>query len=320
VVPHASGREPISSSLLQLYLLKFDCVTARSFGVSDLFNMANIRALMKRAHANLAGALVFWLSHPFLFSAKLDAMDPTIIVLPDQQTIAEYLAEIFISTASADIAQNGFFSVVLSGGGTPQPLYELLATLDYANRVDWAQVHLFWGDDRLVPPTEDGSNFKQVKEALIEHVPIPEENVWRIKTEHAMQAAVDDYVVQLKAFATRYQNGRDWPSFDFVLLGMGSDGHTASLFPGSEMDVAEAGVWGVSADYEDRPAQRITLTETILNQAQRIFVLVTGEKKAAMIANVINGEQDLTTYPIERIQPDSGHLTFVLDTTAARLL
>ncbi len=247
-------------------------------------------------------------------------MNPTIIIQPDQQSFAKYMAEIIVTAASADIEQNGVFSLVLSGGGTPQPLYELLATSDYAKRIDWERVHLFWGDDRLVPPTEDGSNYKQVKEALIDHLPIPAENVWRMKTELEMSAAVDDYLASLATFATEHQACKQWPSFDLVLLGMGSDGHTASLFPGSALDSQRDGVWGVSAEYEDRPAQRITLTESIFNDAKRIFVLVTGEKKAAMIATVINETQQPQKLPIQRIRPKSEHLTFVLDEAVAKLL
>ncbi len=247
-------------------------------------------------------------------------MNPTIIIQPDSQSLPKYMAEIFISTATAAIEQNNVFSVVLSGGGTPQPLYELLATSEYASRIDWRCVHLFWGDERLVLPTEDGSNYKQVKETLIDCRPIPEQNVWRMKTELGGQEAIDDYIQQLKTFATAYQHISEWPVFDFVLLGMGSDGHTASLFPNSEIAEADEGVRGVSADYEDRPAQRITLTETVLNKAKQIFVLVTGEKKSKMIDQVINGEQDLSAYPIERIQPENGQLTFVLDEAAASFL
>lgn len=247
-------------------------------------------------------------------------MNPTIIIQPDHQSIAEYMAKVIVTTAAVDIEQNGLFSLLLSGGGTPQPLYEQLVHLDYAKQIAWERVHLFWGDDRLVQPTEDGSNYKQVKEALLDSVAIPTENVWRMKTGLEGEAAAADYRQQLKKFAATYQAGGSWPSFDLVLLGMGTDGHTASLFPHSPLAQEDEGVREVSADYEDRPAHRITLTEAILNDAKRIFVLVTGEKKAEMVANVIGGQGNLSAYPILRIRPKSGHLTFVLDQAAAQKL
>lgn len=247
-------------------------------------------------------------------------MTPTIVTLPNKEAIADYMAEMFVAAATADIAENGVCTLVLSGGGTPQPLYERLASHDYANRVEWEHVHLFWGDDRLVLPSADGSNYKQVKEALFDHVPVPTDNVWRMLTELDGARAAADYRWVLDNFAVQHQNRTGWPVFDFVLLGMGSDGHTASLFPESKRAEADEGVRVVSADYEDRPANRITLTESVINDARRIFVLVTGEKKAEMIATIIDGEQQPEKYPIQRIRPNSEHLTFVLDEAAAKFL
>lgn len=247
-------------------------------------------------------------------------MKPTIIIQPDKHALATYMAQTFIENAAAAIEARGTFSVVLSGGGTPTPLYKLLATPDYAKRVEWRRVHFFWGDERMVPPTDDESNYRQAREALLEPVGVPERNIWRVPTEGDPETAAHEYQRQLEEFMMAYQSADfQYPIFDFVLLGMGSDGHTASLFPYSPLCVGKP-TRAVSADYDGRPANRVTLTETIFNNARHVYVLVTGKKKAEMVALAVGAERDHEAYPIQRIEPKSGHLTFVLDAAAASKL
>ena len=246
-------------------------------------------------------------------------MNQVVSIYPDNEAMSNSLAERFVDSAKTAIGRNGSFSVALSGGGTPQLFFELLGST-YADKVDWSKVHLFWGDDRCVPPDQDGSNYKQARLALIDHVPIPTNNVWRIKTELDCSHASTDYARQLQQFAQQFQPDADapWPRLDFVLLGMGSDGHTASLFPQSEPCLDQATRVAV-ADYDGRPAQRVTLTEAVLNAAHNIYFLINGESKAAMVRTVLMESDDALQYPALRIRPKSGTVTFLLDYAAATL-
>ena len=231
------------------------------------------------------------------------------------------MAERFVASAETTITQNGIFSVALSGGGTPQHLYELLATDEYANAIDWQRVHLFWGDDRCVAPDQDGSNYKQARLALIDHVPIPTTNIWRIRTELDCQEAATDYAQKLQQFVDQFQPRCDsaWPQLDFVLLGIGSDGHTASLFPQSKPS-ADRPTRVAVADYDGRPAQRVTLTEPVLNAARNVYFLINGESKAEIVRTVLIESDDALQYPALRIRPKNGTLNFILDYAAASLL
>lgn len=249
-------------------------------------------------------------------------MHKNIHILSDKAAIATYMAEVFVDSAEKSIASHGHFVVALSGGGTPQPLYELLATPSYAQRVDWENVHFFWGDERCVPISADGNNYKQTATALLSKLTIPEQNIWRVKTELPCASAAQAYQQQLAAFAQQYQpdTGLNWPIFDMVLLGMGGDGHTASLFPNSPLSTGEP-TRVVVADYAGRPANRVTLTESVFNSALTLFVLVAGADKAHMLNCVLEvATEDQLAYPVLRIRPKNGSLSFILDTAAANNL
>lgn len=233
-------------------------------------------------------------------------------IKPTALLLAHYMAGRIVIEAQTAIKKRGRFSLVLSGGGTPQALFDLLGSPNIADRIDWQRTHLFWADERCVPPTEDGSNYKQAKAAIIDHVPIPPKNVWRIKGELDPVAAANDYANQLERFA----DGTASPHFDLVLLGMGGDGHTASLFPNSPVELEGATV-PVEANYDDRPARRVSLTPSALNNARNIWFLVTGSGKADMVKTVLDGEQNLSLYPAQRIRPKNGNLLWFLDKKAA---
>jgi 6-phosphogluconolactonase len=244
-------------------------------------------------------------------------------IFPDQQTLSVAAARLFLEVALAAVGERGLVSVVLSGGSTPRTLYRLLAEPPYATAIPWAETHLFWGDERLVPPNEEGSNYGQASADLLSHVPIPATNIHRVRGELDAEAAVEDYTAQLSQFAAANQADATalWPRFDLVLLGLGSDGHTASLFPGAASDDWESRpVVAATADYDGRPAQRLTLTPLVINEARNVLFLVTGADKAAAVAATMNGAADTTRWPGQRIRPHHGEVTWLLDSTAAARL
>ncbi len=233
---------------------------------------------------------------------------------PDATSLARAAAEHFVTLAAEAIAARGRFAVALSGGSTPYATYTLLASDDFAARVDWPRVHVFWGDERCVPPDHPESNFRLAEEALLSRVPIPPGNLHRVRGELEPEVAAQAYAAELRTFF-----GAPWPRFDLVLLGMGDDGHTASLFPGlAALHETARSVVAVTAHYQDRPAHRVTLTTPAINAARQVLFLVTGATKAETLRAVLEGPEGL--YPAQRIRPISGHLTWLMDAAAASKL
>lgn len=212
-------------------------------------------------------------------------------------------------------AAQGWFAIALSGGSTPRATYALLATDEYASRVDWRSIHIFWGDERCVPPDHPESDYRMAREALLDHVPIPSENVHRIDAELDPTQAADDYEQTLRAFFA----GQDTARFDLVLLGMGEDGHTASLFPGGQA-LDEHTRWVVANYVDSLSTWRITLTPPVLNAAANVTFLVAGQNKADTLRRVINGPHQPNTLPAQIINPSSGRLMWLVDEAAASLL
>jgi len=239
----------------------------------------------------------------------------TLHIFADKAAFNQAAAKLLTRLAQEAVAQHGRFSLALSGGGTPAGVYKLLAEPPFCHQMPWPQTHLFWGDERLVPPDDPGSNYGQVAELLLNKVPIPPKNIHRACGELAMETAVTDYTHQLQAFAS---NG-ETPILDVVLLGMGNDGHTASLFPGSPVPESDW-VIGVTANYDGRPAQRLTLTPKVINSARHVIFLVTGHSKAQMLQKVLYGPRQAEALPAQRIQPNDGTLTWLADTAAAHEL
>ena len=223
--------------------------------------------------------------------------------------------ELFIEQAANAIEERGRFLVALNGGGTPGRLFQLLAT-EYREKVDWIKVHVFWGDERCVPPDDPGSNYAQAREALLRHVPIPAENIHRIKGELEPVDASKGYAVSLSHFASPPLS---FPRFDLVYLGMGEDGHTASLFPDSPVEVSEPTL-PVTAHYQDRPANRVTLTQLVINMARAVAFMVTGEKKAHTLAEILSDRYNPELYPAQRINLKDGNLIWLVDEDAASKL
>ena len=172
---------------------------------------------------------------------------------------------------------------------------------------------MFWGDERSVPIDDPGSSYGQARAVLLSHVTIPDSNIHRIRGELGPVEASKDYSITLKGFASP---PLEWPRFDLVYLGMGEDGHTASLFPGSPVDLAEP-TMPVTAHYQDRPANRVTLTPAVFNSARMIVFMANGEKKADTLAEVLTGGYNPAQYPAQRINPKDGRLIWLVDEGAA---
>jgi 6-phosphogluconolactonase len=241
-------------------------------------------------------------------------MKPEIVVLPDSDTLAHEAAQRFAELAVEAVDSRGRFSVALSGGSTPRALYRLLAEEPYRGQIPWKGVHLFWGDERCVLPDDPGSSFRAADEAFISRVPLPSDNVHRVRAELAPEVAARAYANALDDFFCGPH-----ARFDLVLLGLGEDGHTASLFPGSDA-LQETGrlVTAVEAHYQNRPAVRVTLTFPAINTARHVLFLVTGSDKARIVRAVLEGDQ--RSYPARQVRPTAGELTWLLDAAAASRL
>jgi 6-phosphogluconolactonase len=235
----------------------------------------------------------------------------------DRSEMVHIEAERVVARARQAIATRGQFFLALSGGSTPRPLYELLASPLFATRIDWPLVQLFWGDERCVPPDQPESNYRMAREALLDHVPIPRTNVHRIHGERGPAVAAAAYETLLAGF---FGNPEFPPktSFDLVLLGMGADGHTASLFPGTAA-ARETRRWVVPSPGPQRGSWRVSLTPVLLNAAENVTFLVSGADKAERLKDVLeDGQPDLL--PAQLIRPTHGALRWMIDTAAATRL
>jgi 6-phosphogluconolactonase len=235
-------------------------------------------------------------------------------VLPTPNDLFRAAADEFVRAGRAAIAERGRFTVALSGGSTPRSLYSLLAQ-DHAD-FSWSQTFLFFGDERHVPPDHPESNYRMVKESLLTKVPIPNGNVFRVQAEMPdPAAAAADYEQQLRKFFEL--RPEEFPVFDLILLGLGADGHTASLFPGSDGLKEQSRL--VIANWVDKfKAHRLTFTFPVLNNAKDVMFLVSGEGKSEIASLVLEGK-NMPPFPAQQIDPKN-RLAWMLDkATAARL-
>jgi 6-phosphogluconolactonase len=217
----------------------------------------------------------------------------------------------FAARAAEAIEERGRFAVVLAGGSTPKAMYGVLAR-DYADRIDWSRVHVFFGDERTVPPDHEDSNYKMASEVLLDHVPVGSVN--RIRGELPPDEAPKAYEEELRTFFRT----EDVPRFDLILLGVGRDGHTASLFPEtSALEVHDR--WVVANPVLKLDTIRITLTVPVINAARAVVFLVAGEDKAEAVKEILEGDADPRAYPAKLIQPPGGP-QWLVDQSAASLL
>jgi 6-phosphogluconolactonase len=243
----------------------------------------------------------------------------TVKVYPDAGQLAEAAARHIVTLAKAAIADRERFTIALSGGSTPQPTYERLAQSNLADQINWAAVHVFWGDERCVPPDDPDSNYLMACEAWLGHVPIPPDNIHRIKGEMAPAAAAAEYEGMLRAFfAPSAQEGQPFAArFDSIFLGMGEDGHTASLFPGAEA-LHEAKRWVTAYKVKKLNAWRVTLTPVVFNAAAQVTFLVSGARKAERLQQVLYGPYKPDKLPAQIIRPQQGSLLWMVDAAAAK--
>ena len=238
-----------------------------------------------------------------------------VYVLKDLDAISHHACSLFIRLASNSLAGKETFAVALSGGSTPKRFYALLGSDPYRNQIDWRRVHCFWTDERCVPQDHEESNFRMACDLLLSKVPIPAKNLHRIKGEEDPENSAGDYHDTL----VRFFGGSGFPMFDLIILGMGEDGHTASLFPGSKW-LEERERFAVPV-YMERPnLDRVTLTLPVLNQAAQILFLVAGYSKAAVLHHVLEDGFQTTRYPAGLIHPIRGDLTWLIEEEAASQL
>jgi 6-phosphogluconolactonase len=232
-------------------------------------------------------------------------------VYKDIDELSQQVADWITKFISDTLKSKDRFTIALSGGSTPKKLFSLLASEAYRDKIDWSKLHIFWGDERFVPFTDDRNNAKMAFDVLLTHVPVPEKQVHIMQTgtQPASSAAAYENILH------QYFDGKKH-TFDLVLLGLGDNAHTLSLFPGYEI-VTEKQAWVTSFYLEQEKIFRITLTAPIVNQARRIAFLVSGGSKAASVYHVLYGEHNPGLYPAQVIQPYNDELYWFLDEAAA---
>jgi 6-phosphogluconolactonase len=234
-------------------------------------------------------------------------------VVPDAKAVAAEAADRVAAAVRRAIEQRGKFSMALSGGSTPKALYALLTAEPYRSRIDWSKIHILFGDERGVAPDHKDSNFKMADEALLSKVPIPQNQIHRMKGELGDRAdqAAKEYGEMLKA---QFPDG-----LDVVLLGMGGDGHTASIFPNTvaTRELKHRVIGYFAENSSTGKSWRITMTAPFINQAREILVLAAGADKAERLAEVLEGPQDPQRLPIQLIKPTRGKLVWIMDVAAA---
>ncbi len=235
-------------------------------------------------------------------------------VFANAAELSRAAAEFFVLQANQAEAAHRCFSAALSGGHTPQRTYELLADPALRERVAWSNVHIFWGDERCVPAEDPRSNQRLARQALLDRVPLPPAQIHPIAGVGSATDSATQYEALLRSFFTAQP-----PYLDLVLLGLGENGHTASLFPSTPV-LAEQQRWVAAVTVADQDFQRVTLTARFINQAATVLFLVTGSAKAAVLHKVLKGPHDPRQLPAQLIQPLNGNLHWFIDQDANALL
>jgi 6-phosphogluconolactonase len=243
-------------------------------------------------------------------------MTTTIKIFNDIYKLSRAGAEFFVTLSKKAIRERGRFAVALCGGVTPESLYALLATSAYASRIDWSKVHVFWSDERAVPQKNMDSNYRMAHYALLSAVPLPPENIHRVRGELKPEEAAANYEHDLRAF---FGEEAPYPRFDLIFLGLAEDGQTGALVPYASI-LAPSDRWAQASFQEERNAWWVGLGPASLNAAANILVLVTGASKAARLREVLEGEREPERLPLQLIQPRDGRLVWLLDLEAASQL
>ena len=240
-----------------------------------------------------------------------------ILVFADVSTLADAVAQRIVTSAQNAVATHGRFTIALSGGSTPRAVFERLATSPLKEQMPWAGTYVFWGDERAVSPDHANSNYRMACESLLQHVPLPKDNIKPILTHgDDLRAAAQHYERVIRSFVPGSP-----PCFDLILLGMGSDGHTASLFPHSPaLAVTEALVTDTPVAPLEPHVQRITFTPQLINAAAEVIFLVAGADKAHRLAEVLAGPRVPDALPAQLVTPTHGVLSWMIDQAAAKEL
>jgi 6-phosphogluconolactonase len=248
-------------------------------------------------------------------SGRKNASHSQLIISPDLPGLARSAAQEIVTCIRQALESQPSFSLVLSGGSTPKNVYSLLADGEHASQVDWERLLVFFGDERCVPPQHRESNYRMVRETLLDKVPLPAEKIHRIRGEDLPAKAAAIYQAELEGIFP----GRNLPHFDLVLLGMGEDGHVASLFPGSQA-LEEKVSWVVSVEHHQPPlplVDRVTMTLPVINAARRVMLIVSGGGKAGMVARAFEYSSSDKLLPVQKVGPVNGELVWLLDEAAA---
>jgi len=239
-------------------------------------------------------------------------------IVADPETLAQQSAELFVTDAQKAIKVRNTFRVAISGGNTPRRSFELLAELPKAKTLPWDRIHLFWVDERYVPADSQWSNYKLAADTFLTKVPIPEENIHRIPTEYPdSKVAAQCYEETIREVFGLQEN--QLPQFDLIVLGMGAEGHTGSLFPNSYAPFDTENLACVVYVLDEK-LNRITLTHPVLRAASRLVVLVSGAEKASIVKDVLTSEPDEVQYPIHVLWPILEKVTWLIDSEAAKFL
>jgi 6-phosphogluconolactonase len=235
-------------------------------------------------------------------------------VYGDAEALSRAGAELFAERAMASVAEHGRFVVLLAGGSTPRRAYQLLAEAPLASRVPWPDCHFFWGDERCLPAGHELRNETMVRRALLDHLFVPPSQIHPIRYHQEPERAASEYEAELRRFFAGQP-----PRFDLILLGLGDDGHTASLLPGSAA-LHEQVHWTAVTRRPEEPFSRVTLTAPLLNQGASTVFLVGGQGKAPVLQSILNGSNDALTLPAQHIRPQHGELLWLVDREAASQL
>jgi 6-phosphogluconolactonase len=235
-------------------------------------------------------------------------------VYADLESLSQAAAHLFVERSRQAVRSEGRFSVALSGGHTPERTYQLLAQQPLRSQVPWPDVHVFWGDERCVPPDDPLSNARMARRTLLDQLPIPAAQIHPIPCTQNPRQAAEAYEALLRGFFAD-----DPPRFSLVYLGLGENGHTASLFPGTPA-VQERERWVVAVNLTEQGMWRITLTAPLINQAAAIAFLVAGATKAEVLRRVLEGPFEPESLPAQLIQPESGTPIWLVDRQAAKEL
>jgi 6-phosphogluconolactonase len=230
----------------------------------------------------------------------------------DAESLSETVASFFVQRARHAVQTQGRFAVALAGGHTPERTYQLLARPPFRDQVPWADTHVFWGDERCVPLDDPRSNARMARQALLDRVPIPADQIHPVHCEHDPREGAEEYEALLQGF---FADGP--PRFDLVLLGLGENGHTASIFPGTPA-VEEQDRWALAVYVAEQDMWRVTLTPPLINQAATVAFLVAGAAKAQILQRVLDGPFEPHILPAQLIRPASGNLHWMIDKEASQ--